>query len=1164
MKFKKIIGLSIASLAMISVASCGGPKPGSSSTSVENSTTSVTSTPTSAPTSTPTSTPTSVPTSTPTSTPTSAPTSKPTSTPTSTPTGPIENGSSEGSLDSGNGEVVSQKDVVITSCSGTNEAAYVEYAKVPNATGYAVYFKTANDSAYAKADSNIAFTQYLSDNKVRTDLVGLKPGSYNVKIVPIINDSEQAERESIVLVNVVAYDRSGYAHFNYTDGVGAYKDDGTLKDNAIVLYVTDSNKNTVTLTYGDTTVTGIGNILNSAGQECGEVGHEGQCKKVSGGKTYYATANGNKGIIKTLAENDIPLVIRIVGTVSESGLGAPGTFNANSEGLIDGLTAYNGNDYGGTAGDNGHMARMKSGKNITIEGIGNDAAIDGWGIHFMCESAAPQYAKNFEVRNITFMNNPEDALGMEGVQANNQITASVERCWIHHNSFLKPTITSAAESDKSEGDGSCDFKRGRYFTNSYNYYENCHKTNLMGSSDDSLQFHLSFHHNLWYGCMARQPLVRNSNVHFYNNYIVGTTDYVASVRANAYLYTENNYYLGCKNAVQTTSGGTAKSYGDIMVGGYEDNMATIATSREQSISSSNLYANFDTNPEIFYYDSVNKVSDCYLTDANTARKECLLYSGSPYRTVLNKTELKTTLDITSIASSATVGATDTLSVAKAKGIVKVFTLTAPASVTISATGTAGYSPAFLVKKDGTFICAITSTAQKVEGLEPGEYVIISGAYDPVSGKNSKEASAELIFEEFNLEELDNKLIAAYNDAVNAIPEEITFSTTCYNAIKNAEAAYKALGSRLQPSVDYSKLTTKVSAYKAACVTKVEALINAIGTVNENSGAAITQARTAYDTLLSQYSDVTVSNYNTLTQAEDSFKEYAVTAAINAINAIGTVDLTKGDLITTARNLYDTLTTEDKALVTNYNTLTQAEAKYSDLVKIDNVNTLINNCDTTSLESINEALNAYNALTDTLKLEIDSAKVSSLKVKQVELLIAAIPETIEFTAKASIDAANNAYNLLTDLEKASVTNVAKLTKALEDYEALGIQTLESLEVTTGFDTYFEVTGDPSSISASHSYELKSLLMFDNLSSISITSSVTDKGATSIKVYYSTDGNSWTDCGTEFKPSSNNSAATVTASLNVTGPVYIKIVVTCSKPDTNPKAATVSAIKVNKEN
>ena len=52
-------------------------------------------------------------------------------------------------------------------------------------------------------------------------------------------------------VTVNAYDRSGYAHFNrkssepaYT-GVGAYNDDGTLKDNALVIYVTESNRNTV-------------------------------------------------------------------------------------------------------------------------------------------------------------------------------------------------------------------------------------------------------------------------------------------------------------------------------------------------------------------------------------------------------------------------------------------------------------------------------------------------------------------------------------------------------------------------------------------------------------------------------------------------------------------------------------------------------------------------------------------------------------------------------------------------------------------------------------------------------------------------------------------------------------------------------------------------------
>ena len=930
---------------------------------------------------------------------------------------------------SGTGEILNQNKVEITSYLGTNEAAYLEYNKVPNASNYSIYFKSSNESNYIKADDDIAFTQNLNATTIRTDLIGLKSGSYNIKIVPIINNLEQENIASSVLVNVNEYDRSGYAHFKYSDGVGAYNNDGTLKDNAIVLYVTDENKNTISLTYGNTTVTGIGNILNSAGQECKEVGHEGECKKVSDDKAYYATANSNNGIIKTLAENDIPLVIRIVGTVSDSGLKTPLEFDASSKSLINGLTAYNGNDYGGSIGDNGHMARIKSGKNITIEGVGNDAIIDGWGIHFICESAFPNFAKNFEVRNITFMNNPEDALGMEGVQEGNTITSPVERCWIHHNTFLKPIIKNPAESDKADGDGSCDFKRGNYFTNSYNYYENCHKTNLMGSSDSSLQFHLSFHHNIWYGCKARQPLVRNSNVHFYNNYIVGTTDYVASVRANAYLFTENNYYLGCKNAIQTTSGGTAKSYNDIMVGGYEDNMATISSKREENISSSCKYANFDTNPEIFYYDTVNKKSDCYLTDANTARKECLLYSGSPYRTILNKTELKTTFNITSIKSTVSLNSTDTLSVPKAKGIIMVFTLNAPASATISATGTAGYSPAFLVKMDGTFILAISSSEIKIEGLEPGEYVIISGAYDPISGKNSKEASAHLVFEPFMSEELDKKLIAAYNDAINAIPNEITFTTNCYNAIKNAETAYDALTSRLQPSVDSSKLYSAIDSYKKVGVKEVEALIASIGVVDENSALAINKAKTAYNTLISQYNDVIINNYNVLLNAEESFNSFAVEATINAINAIGIVDLTKGELISNARNLYDSLSNSFKESVTNYNILTESETKYDNLVKINNVNNLINNCDITSLDSIKETLNAYYELNDTLKLEIDSNKIKNLRIKQVELLINEIPTTIDFSSKALIDEANNHYNQLSNEEKKLITNISKLTSAI---------------------------------------------------------------------------------------------------------------------------------------
>ena len=47
--------------------------------------------------------------------------------------------------------------------------------------------------------------------------------------------------------------------------------------------------------------------------------------------------------------------------------------------------------------------------------------------------------------------------------------------------------------------------------------------------------------------------------------------------------------------------------------------------------------------------------------------------------------------------------------------------------------------------------------------------------------------------------------------------------------------------------------------------------------------------------------------------------------IALINAIGVVDLTKGDVIAKARAAYDALSAADKKLVTNYQTLLDAEA-----------------------------------------------------------------------------------------------------------------------------------------------------------------------------------------------------------------------------------------------
>ena len=492
-----------------------------------------------------------------------------------------------------------------SSVGGFNESIYAQITGIKDAdvtgvsyTGTSSGTLTGQDLEYLVRDKN---------NGVRIDIPGVTPGTYTLTVTTKNGTITKSG------ITVDAQDRSGYAHFNYTEGVGAYNDDGTLKNNAIVLYVTDENKNDVTLTYGGVTVKGIGNILNSVGKACGEAGHETDCKKVSDGKTYYAKGNTNQGIIEKLAEAGIPLDIRFIGTVSDSGLYKRGTFDLKSNsGLIDGLTAYDSNDFGGSEGDNGHMARIKSGKDITLEGIGTDAVIDGWGFHYMSESAKPDLGKSFEVRNLTFINTPEDAIGMEGVQekanVSSDLSASVERCWIHNNEFYCPDVSSPAESDKSEGDGSVDFKRGQYFTCSYNYFEGCHKTNLVGSSDASLQFNLTYHHNYWKLCKARGPLTRNANVHMYNNIFEGQTDYAMNVRVNAYIFSEYNLFYMSKNPQRDdTDAGVIKSYNDSFSSCIGSMDGVKVTDKSQTVDNKcqfaarNIdYSKFDTDSNLSY------------------------------------------------------------------------------------------------------------------------------------------------------------------------------------------------------------------------------------------------------------------------------------------------------------------------------------------------------------------------------------------------------------------------------------------------------------------------------------------------------------------------------------------------------------------------------------
>ncbi len=457
--------------------------------------------------------------------------------------------------------------VKVVSAGGWNEMLYLVVSGIDHSDITGVSYSGASNGRFSADD-----LEYLvrdTDNGLRVDILGLKAGNYTVTITTLKGDITESN------ISVGTQDRSGYAHFNYTEGVGAYNDNGELKADAIILYVTDENKDTVSVTSKDgTTVSGIGNILNSAGQDVGD-------GKTSNGSTV---TNTNSDILKKLAEDGTPLVVRIVGNVT-----AP-----------YGLTAYNTTDFGGLKGDNGFMARMKSGKDITIEGIGTNACINGWGLHFICEESAPEFGKSFEVRNLAFRNVPEDAVGMEGVQANGVVTASVERCWIHNNEFYVPNIEKPAESDKKQGDGACDFKRGQYFTNSYNYYEGYHKTNLVGANDSNLQYNISFHNNYWKDCAARGPLARQANIHLYNNIYEHQTDVGQDSRANSYFFSEYNLFENCDDCTVIKSGGAIKSFNDSFVNCEHETTGTVVTSKTEAISNNNKYPDFDTNASLSY------------------------------------------------------------------------------------------------------------------------------------------------------------------------------------------------------------------------------------------------------------------------------------------------------------------------------------------------------------------------------------------------------------------------------------------------------------------------------------------------------------------------------------------------------------------------------------
>lgn len=368
--------------------------------------------------------------------------------------------------------------VAINEATGWLESAYVKWQPVANAQSYNVYY------------SGMGITDQKIDNQLirsygtyfRADIPGIKSGSYTIKVKPVIAGTE-GSGSTTNSVTVKAHDRAGFA-FSNNRVPGAYNADGTPKNGAVIVYITENTKNNVSLAVTGATPSpsvGLQSILDGY----------------------------KKG--KDLR----PLIIRMIGQITD----------------LDYMLA------GDIVIENNNVASSY----ITVEGIGDDAVADGWGIRI-------KNASNIEIRNLGTMNCDSGEGDNIGLQQNNDYV------WVHNCDFFYGNAGS--DADQIKGDGALDSKKSNYVTFSYNHFWDSGKSNLLGLSEGANPGYMTYHHNWYNHSDSRHPRVRYYSAHIYNNYYDGNSKYGSGATLGSSLFMEANYFRNTKNPMLTSMQGT--------------------------------------------------------------------------------------------------------------------------------------------------------------------------------------------------------------------------------------------------------------------------------------------------------------------------------------------------------------------------------------------------------------------------------------------------------------------------------------------------------------------------------------------------------------------------------------------------------------------------------
>ena len=257
----------------------------------------------------------------------------------------------------------------------------------------------------------------------------------------------------------------------------------------------------------------------------------------------------------------------------------------------------------------------------------------------------------------------------------------------------------------------------------------------------------------------------------------------------------------------------------------------------------------------------------------------------------------------------------------------------------------------------------------------------------------------------------------YRDAEKAkITKILANAAVLINNAKSAEEIAEQL-SDAKADLDKLKTSAELAADEKTQTDAdaVKALIEALGDVTLEKKESVEAARNAYDALSTDAKKL-VSNYDVLVQAEKTIQtleakkqqeelknqmDAAAAASVSsAITAIKEVTLDKRGVVEAARAAYNTLTEDQKALVTNYTDLTAAENRIAELVK----------------EATDKA--------EADKAEQERQEALKAKAQPVIDAIAAIGE-VTLNSEKAITAARSAYEALEAEVKEKVTNLSDL-------------------------------------------------------------------------------------------------------------------------------------------